>query len=301
MRLKPRVGIVGVGAMGMGICRALLDRGFEIGVRDLVAAKEDEARSYGAFVAADLAALAKRVDVLLTVVVDAAQTREVLADLNRGQTTFSPSEKVVCPRLMMCSTIAPTDTEDIARGLPFLDAPISGGPARARDGALSIMVSGDDGTFEACRPVIEAMATKVFRISERPGDGSRTKVVNNMLAAANLAAGCEAMAMAAKMGLDPGQVAQVVAASSGQSWIFDDRMPRALAGDYAPRAAARVLLKDEGLFVHAARQMGLTAPMAECAREIYHDTVARGFAEEDDAAVLKRYAAAWGLEPPTSR
>jgi L-threonate 2-dehydrogenase len=299
--LKPRVGIVGVGAMGMGICRALLDRGFTVGVRDLMAAKEEEARSHGAFVAASPAELAARVDVLLTVVVDAAQTREVLQPLGDRPPVANAATGGLSPKVLMCSTIAPTDTEEIARGLPLLDAPISGGPARARAGELSIMVAGDDDTFDFCRPVIEAIAAKVFRISARPGDGSRMKVVNNMLAAANLAAGCEAMAMAAKMGLEPTQVAQVVAASSGQSWIFDDRMPRALAGDYAPRAAARVLLKDVGLFVHAARQMGLTAPMAECAREIFHDTVDRGLAEEDDAAVLKRYAAAWGLEPPASR
>jgi 3-hydroxyisobutyrate dehydrogenase-like beta-hydroxyacid dehydrogenase len=124
------------------------------------------------------------------------------------------------------------------------------------------------------------------------------KVVNNMLAAANLAAGCEAMAMAAKLGLDLRQAADVVSASSGASWIFDDRMPRALAGDYAPRAAARVLLKDIGLFVHAARGFGFSAPMAECARDVFLDTCERGFSEEDDAAVLKRYAALWGLRLP---
>jgi 3-hydroxyisobutyrate dehydrogenase-like beta-hydroxyacid dehydrogenase len=141
--------------------------------------------------------------------------------------------------------------------------------------------------------VIEAMSSRCFRVGDRAGDGSRMKVVNNMLAAANLAAACEAMAMAARMGLAPSQVAQVVSASSGASWIFDDRMPRALAGDYAPRAATRVLLKDIGLFIHAAREFGLTAPMAECAHEIFHDAVARGYAEQDDAALLKRYADAW--------
>jgi 3-hydroxyisobutyrate dehydrogenase-like beta-hydroxyacid dehydrogenase len=133
-------------------------------------------------------------------------------------------------------------------------------------------------------------------MSTRPGDGSRMKVVNNMLAAANLAAGCEAMALAAKLGLDPQQAAEVVDASSGASWIFADRMPRALAGDYAPRAAARVLLKDVGLFVEVARSMGLEAPMAERAQEVFRDTCERGFAEEDDAAVLKRYEEIFSLK-----
>jgi L-threonate 2-dehydrogenase len=204
---------------------------------------------------------------------------------------------------MMCSTIAPSDAAKIAEelgkdGIDMLDAPISGGPARARSAALSMMASGSDAAFARCKPVIDAVAAKCFRMSDRPGDGSRMKVVNNMLAAANLAAGCEAMAMAAKLGLDLRQAAEVVNASSGASWIFADRMARALEGDFVARAAARVLLKDVGLFVHEARNLGLTAPMAECAREIFHDTVARGFAEEDDAAVLKRYAQAWKVRLP---
>jgi 3-hydroxyisobutyrate dehydrogenase-like beta-hydroxyacid dehydrogenase len=284
-----RAGIVGMGAMGMGIARALLERGFTVGVRDLVAAKEDEARSCGAFVARDPAHLAEQVEIVLTVVVDAAQTEEVLG-------AIPPQVPVV-----MCSTIAPSDTERLAQGRAFLDAPISGGPVRAREGRLSTMVAGDDALFDLCKPLLDAMAARVFRISSRAGDGSRMKVVNNMLAAANLAAGAEAMVMARMMGLDLAQAADVIGASSGQSWIFDDRMPRALAGDYEPRAATRVLLKDVGLFVHAARQRGLTAPMAECARELFHDAVARGLGEEDDAAMLKRYAATWGAELPPDR
>ena len=290
--MNPRVGVVGVGAMGLGIARALLAKGFAVTARDIDPAREAEARAAGAEVVESATALAGRCDVAITVVVDAAQTREVL--FGDAGIARRPG-----PVVMMCSTIAPSDTEEIAsrRGdVALLDAPISGGPARAHAGTLSVMAAGSDAAFERCRPVLEAMAARVFRVSARPGDGSRMKVVNNMLAAANLAAGCEAMAMAAKLGLDLRQAADVVSASSGGSWIFADRMPRALDGDYAPRAAARVLLKDVGLFVHEARRLGLTAPMAECAREIFHDTVARGHGEEDDAAVLKRYAEAWGAD-----
>jgi putative dehydrogenase len=276
-----RVAVVGVGAMGLGMARALLARGFAVSVRDLIEAREAEAIAAGATRLAPA-------DVLVSVVVDAVQTRAVAAE--HGQRA---------PVFMMCSTIAPSDTEAIAaelaaRGIECLDAPISGGPARAQAGTLSMMAAGSEAAFERCAAVIEATTARCFRVGDRPGEGSRMKVVNNMLAAANLAAGCEAMAMASKLGLDLQQAAEVIQASSGASWMFGDRMPRALAGDYAPRAAARVLLKDVGLFVHEARRLGLTAPMAECAREIFHVTVARGYAEEDDAAVLKRYRDAWG-------
>jgi 3-hydroxyisobutyrate dehydrogenase-like beta-hydroxyacid dehydrogenase len=276
------VGVIGVGAMGMGVARALRDRGFAVAVRDILPEREAEAASHGCVVPGSAAAVAARSEVVITLVVDAAQTRSVVDEI-RGSARS----------IMMCSTIAPSDTESIAAGLAFLDAPISGGPARARAGTLSVMAAGDDREFERCQPVLEAMAARCFRVGSRVGDGSRMKVVNNMMAAANLAAGCEAMAMASRLGLDPHLALEVAMASSGASWILEDRMRRALAGDYAPRAAARVLAKDIGLFVHEARQQGLTAPMAECTREIFHDTVARGLGEEDDAAVFKRYLAAW--------
>ena len=280
----PRVGVIGVGAMGMGIARTLIGKGFPVFARDIVAEREREAIGAGA------KPLAGDVDVLVSVVVDAAQTQSVIDEHAGRASTF-----------MMCSTIAPSDSEQFAaalsaRGTEMLDAPISGGPARSNSGTLSMMASGNDAAFKRCGAVIEAIASKCFRISGKAGDGSRMKVVNNMLAAANLAAGCEAMAMASLLGLDLRQAVDVVQASSGASWIFGDRMPRALANDYEPRAAARVLLKDVGLFVHAARGLGLTAPMAECAREIFADTVERGYAEEDDAAVLKRYREAWRMD-----
>lgn len=284
--MPARVGVVGVGAMGMGIARTLLGKGFDVSVRDVVAGREREA------IAAGANPLTGDVDVLVSAVVDAAQTKSVIEE-----------HSARAPVFVMCSTIAPADSERFAAVLhgievAMLDAPISGGPARAHAGTLSMMASGSDRAFELAGPVIEAMARKVFRIGKRAGDGSRMKVVNNMLAAANIAAGCEAMAMASLLGLDLRQAADVIQASSGASWMFGDRMPRALAGDYAPTAASRVLLKDVSLFVHEARRLGLTAPMAECAREIFADTVERGYAEEDDAAVLKRYGDAWSAKVP---
>ena len=281
-----RVGVVGVGAMGMGAAKALLAKGFTVFVRDIVAAREEEA------VAAGAKPLSGDVDVLVSLVIDARETRAVVEEHGSR-----------APAFMMCSTIAPGDVERFAAALnacdvEMLDAPISGGPARAHAGTLSMMAAGSDAAFERCRPVIEAMSAKCFRLGAKPGDGSRMKVVNNMMAAANIVAACEAMAMAAKLGIDLDRAMAVVNASSGASWMFADRMPRALAGDYAPTAAARVLLKDVGLFVDVARSFGLSAPMAEQAQAVFRDVCERGFAEEDDAAVLKRYADEWKVEVP---
>ena len=286
MTSRPRVGVVGVGAMGMGIARTLLAKGFPVFARDIVDGRQQEALRHGA------RRLDGDVDVLVSVVIDAAQTKAVIEE-----------HSARAPVFVMCSTIAPADSERFAAVLDaidvaMLDAPISGGPARAHAGTLSMMAAGRDRAFELAQPVIDAVARKCFRIGPRAGDGSRMKVVNNMLAAANIASACEAMAMASLLGLDLHQAADVIQASSGGSWMFGDRMPRALAADYAPTAASRVLLKDVGLFVHEARKLGLTAPMAECAQEIFEDAIARGYAEEDDAALLKRYADAWSAKVP---
>jgi 3-hydroxyisobutyrate dehydrogenase-like beta-hydroxyacid dehydrogenase len=281
-----RIAVVGVGAMGMGVARALLARGHAVHVRDIVAAREEEA------IAAGAQRLTGEVDILISLVVDAAQTRAVVEEHGAR-----------APAFMMCSTIAPRDAEKFASALQtceveMLDAPISGGPARAHAGTLSMMASGSEAAFARCQPAIDAMAAKCFRMGSRPGDGSRMKVVNNMMAAANIAAACEAMAMAAGLGIDMARAMEVVSASSGASWMFADRMPRALAGDYAPTAAARVLLKDVGLFVDVARSFGLPAPMAEQAQAVFRDACDNGYAEEDDAALLKRYADLWQVEVP---
>jgi 3-hydroxyisobutyrate dehydrogenase-like beta-hydroxyacid dehydrogenase len=272
--------------MGMGIAKALLGKGFEVHVRDIVPSREAEA------IAAGAKRLDSDVDVVISVVVDAPQTRAVIEE-HGGR----------APAFMMCSTIAPSESERFAAALfavqvGMLDAPISGGPARAHAGTLSMMASGADAVFDHCKPVIDATTAKCFRMGTRPGDGSRMKVVNNMMAASNIVAACEAMAMAARLDIDLQQAMAVVNASSGGSWMFADRMPRALAGDYAPTAAARVLLKDVGLFVEIARSFGLAAPMAEQAHQVFRDTIERGYAEEDDCAVLKRYADAWDVDVP---
>lgn len=272
--------------MGLGIARSMLARGLEVRARDVVAAREREAFAAGA------KPFDGPLDVLVSVVVDAAETRAVARE-----------HAHLAPAFMMCSTIAPSDAESLAadlaaRGVAMLDAPISGGPGRAHNGTLSMMAAGSEEAFARCKAVYEAFTAKCFRVSDRPGDGSRMKIVNNMAAAANLAAGAEALTLAAKLGLDLRQVADVVQASSGASWMFGEHMPRVLAGDYAPRAAARVLVKDVGLFVDAARAEGIEPPLALAALEAFRDTAARGYAEEDLAAVVKRYGDLWDVAVP---
>jgi len=170
----------------------------------------------------------------------------------------------------------------------ILDTPVSGGPAKAADGTMTIMVAGPEAERERVAPVLAAIAARRFAISDRVGDAAATKIVNNLLAGANLAAAAEALALAQALGLDVPATAEVIAASSGASWIFADRVPRSLAGDYAPRAAARILAKDVAIACDVARRARVSTPFAELARRAFIDVVDAGYGEDDDAAIIRR-------------
>jgi 3-hydroxyisobutyrate dehydrogenase-like beta-hydroxyacid dehydrogenase len=207
-----------------------------------------------------------------------------------GAATAQPAPGCV----MLCPTIAPPDTERFAArlaecGIACIDAPMSGGPIRARDGSMSLMVACDDAVFERHRALIEALSSKVLRISARTGDGARTKLVNNLLAGINLAGACEAIALAERLGLDAARTLAVIEQSSGQSWIGSDRLRRALAGDLAPRAHTTLLAKDTRLAIEAARSAGFDATLGGTAAAQFARACESGFAAMDDASLLERF------------
>jgi 3-hydroxyisobutyrate dehydrogenase-like beta-hydroxyacid dehydrogenase len=163
---------------------------------------------------------------------------------------------------------------------------MSGGPVRAREGSMSLMVACTDGVFARCQPLLKALSSKVFHISQRLGDGARTKLVNNLLAGINLVGAAEAMALAERMGLDLKTTLDVIEQSSGQSWIGSDRMHRAIGGDLAPRAHMTLLAKDTLLAIEAAQKAGFAGPLGETASQVFSKAVQAGLADQDDGALL---------------
>jgi 3-hydroxyisobutyrate dehydrogenase-like beta-hydroxyacid dehydrogenase len=295
---RQAVGVIGIGAMGMGIARNLLDRGYAVHVRDIRPEAEAEARAAGATVHATPASLAAACAVVLTVVVDDAQTETVLFGADGVEGALGREAVVVLHSTLSPAFVAAAAERLAARGLAMVDAPISGGPARARDGSMSMMIAGAPAARRRAEGVLADAAAKRFVIGDRPGDGARMKLVNNALAGVNLAAAGEAMALAMRLGLDARTAHDVICASSGGSWIFADRMPRVLDGDYATRAAARVLAKDMGLFLDVAAGEDYAAPIAQAARAAFLRAMAGGHAEEDDAAIIKPYARDAGVKLP---
>ncbi|RYF43081.1 MAG: NAD(P)-dependent oxidoreductase [Comamonadaceae bacterium] len=281
------VGIIGVGNMGGAMALRLLERGWRVQVCDIDPARTRDLEAFGASVHATPAQAAMNTVAIIVCVVDAKQTEAVLFGPDGAAAALQPGQAV-----LLCPTIAPSDAERLAgqlaaSGIDAIDAPMSGGPARARDGSMSLMVACPDAVFERCRGLIETLSSQVFRISGRPGDGARTKLVNNLLAGINLAGAAEAMALAQRLGLDLVRTLDVIERSSGQSWIGSDRMRRAIAGDFEPRAHVTLLRKDTGLALQAGRSAGFAGPLGPGAHALFNRAVDAGLAGRDDAILFQ--------------
>jgi putative dehydrogenase len=289
------VTVIGVGNMGGGMAANLLAKGWDVRVCDIDAAKVAAMAQLGATAIAHPADAAAESQAFIVCVVDAAQTEDVLFGEQGLVRMLRPGHAV-----MLCPTIAPQDVESFAarlaeRGVHTLDAPMSGGPARARDGSMSLMLACPQAVHEQQAGLLRDLSAKVFHISEKPGDGARTKLVNNLLAGINLVGAAEALALAGRLGLDLATTLDVIEQSSGQSWIGSDRMRRAIDGDYAPRAHVTLLEKDTRLAVAAARAAGFEGPLGERASRVFAEAHQAGLAAEDDAALFKH------LQQPDSK
>jgi putative dehydrogenase len=289
------VGVIGIGNMGMGMALRLLDLGYVVRMRDLDGARERRARQHGAEVRADPAALTRDCAALIVAVVDAAQVDDVLFGAQGAAGGLAPGAVV-----LLCSTLAPHVVEAVAaalaaRAVHCIDAPMSGGPARARDGSMSLMVACADAIFQPWEGLLRDLSSRLFRIGRRPGDGARTKLVNNLLAAVNLAGAAKGLALAQRLGLDVAATLAVIEESCGQSWIGSERLRRALLGDPGVHAHMALLAKDSALALDAARSAGFHAPVGQAAGECLAAACADGLALADDSALWRWLAQASGL------
>ena len=287
MKISKSVLMVGVGNMGGGMAANLLAKGWNVLVRDIDAEKVDFLVSKGAVAQSIRDQAAPDLIAVVVCVVDAVQTEDVLfGEAGLAHSLLAGQTVILCP------TILPQDVESFAarlaeRGIHTIDAPMSGGPVRASSGSMSLMVACSQAVFAQNAELLNALSSKLFNISEKPGDAARTKLVNNLLAGINLVGAAEALALAQKLGLDAAKTLDVIEQSSGQSWIGSDRMRRALAGDYAPRAHVTLLEKDTRLALECARAAGFDGPLGAAASAVFARAHRSGFAEQDDAAVFK--------------
>ncbi len=180
----------------------------------------------------------------------------------------------------------------------YLDAPISGGAVKAASGQLSVMGSGTPEAYVRARPFLDAVAEKVFELGNEAGPGSTMKMVNQLLAGVHIATAMEAMALAIKSGLDAETVFEVITASAGNSWMFENRVPHVLDNDYAPKSAIDIFVKDIGIVLETGKREGFPLPVSAAAHQQFLAAKAMGLGREDDAAVIKVFAALSGIELP---
>jgi 3-hydroxyisobutyrate dehydrogenase len=286
---RPTVGVIGLGSMGGGVAKSLLRAGFAVRVCDVRPAVVPSLAAAGASPCASPAELGAACDVVIVLVVNAEQTEAVL---------FGEAGAISAMRqgsvLVMSVTVPPAYAEGLGarlaeRGILMLDAPVSGGEAKAATGEMTIMAAGPPEAFARCEPVFAAIAQKVYRLGEAHGAGSRVKMINQLLAGVHIAAAAEAMALGIKAGADPGVLYEVICNSAGSSWMFQNRVPHILAGDYSPRSAVNIFVKDLGIVLEGGKRATLPLPLTATAHQMFLAAAAAGLGGEDDAAVIKTF------------
>jgi L-threonate 2-dehydrogenase len=297
---KPKtLGVIGLGSMGMGAARSALRNGVTTWGCDPRPEARQAFEEHGGRSVERAADLAAHCSVVLVLVVNAVQTEEVLFGENGIAARLQPGSVVVCSATVD-PALPPVWEKKLAEcGLWLIDGPVSGGAKKAAEGLMTVMASGQPEAFAAAGEVLQAFAGKVYRLGDQSGIGSTVKMVNQHLAGVHIATACEAMALGMRAGADPRQLYEVICNSAGMSWMFENRVPHILEGDYTPLSSVNIFVKDLGIVLDAARQLKFPLPLAAAAHQLYLSTAAMGLGYEDDAAVVKYYAALAGLNLPS--
>jgi 3-hydroxyisobutyrate dehydrogenase len=289
-----KLAFIGLGAMGRPMAVNLLKKGFDVQGYDANVKALEAFVKAGGRVAADAAEVAVGADVLVLMVVNAAQAESVL--FASGALDALPEKAIVC----LMATCPPGAVEKIASrvitsGRRFLDAPVSGGTAGAIAGTLTIMAASDAATFEAAKPVLEAIGQRIFHVGTVAGQGATFKVVNQLLCGVHIAVVAEAFALAAKAGVSLDMLLEIMSGSSASSWMLKDRGPRMLESDPEVTSAVDIFVKDLGIVLDAGREQKAALPIAAVAHQMFLAASGRGEGLADDSQVIRSYYAINGL------
>jgi 3-hydroxyisobutyrate dehydrogenase-like beta-hydroxyacid dehydrogenase len=296
--MSNNVGVIGLGAMGLGVARSLLRAGFRTYACDVRREVLDAFAAEGGVACATPAELGAACEVVLTLVVNAQQAEAVLLG-ERGAAAAMRAGSVV----IASSTVAPEFAESLAArlaamGIGMIDAPVSGGAAKAASGQLTVMGAGSAENFAKAEDVFKAIALKVYRLGDAPGAGSKVKMINQLLAGVHIAAAAEAMAMGLRAGADPALLYEVISNSAGSSWMFQNRVPHILAGDYTPLSSVNIFVKDLGIVLDTAKKAAFPLPLTATAHQMFLSAAAAGRGGEDDSSVIKNYP---GIDLPEKK
>jgi 3-hydroxyisobutyrate dehydrogenase-like beta-hydroxyacid dehydrogenase len=289
--------VIGLGSMGYGMAQSCLRAGHVTHGFDVLPSQIERFQSEGGSTG-DITDVAGGLDAAVIVVLNAAQTEDVLFGEN-GLVARLRKGAVV----MACATVPPDFARDMetrcnAVGVHYLDAPISGGSAKAASGQLSVMSAGSAAAFAAARPVLNATAETVFELGNTAGAGSAMKAVNQLLAGVHIATMAEALTFGMTQGVSPEKFVEVISQCAGSSWMLENRAPHIVAGDYTPHSQVNIWPKDLGIVLDIAKSANFSAPITAAALQQYLAAAGMGLGREDDAAVAKVYARKVGLTLP---
>jgi putative dehydrogenase len=296
-----KVGVIGLGNMGMGAALNLLHKGHAVIGCEL---RDDVRAAFaaeGGTVVAAPDALPADLEAVVVFVINAAQTEQVLFGEKGCLAGMQRGGVVLC-----CATVAPEAAKALGRkieaaGFLMLDTPVSGGSVGARAGTMTVMGSGPEAAFAKAGPVLEAISTKVWRLGDEIGVGSTVKMVNQLLAGVHIATAAEALALGIRAGADPETLFKVISESAGSSWMWQNRVPHILAGDDTPSSAVNIFVKDLGIVLDQARVLTFPLPMAAAAHQLFLAAAANGQGLKDDSFVIRVWEALTGIALPEKK
>ena len=287
-----RVGFIGLGIMGRPMVANLVAAGYTPTVWNRSRAGVDACTALGAVAAESPRAVAEASDVLITIVTDSGDVRDVLVDGPGGEAERAAIGGLAAGAVVIdMSTISPSVTREIGarlaeRGVQMLDAPVSGGDSGAKAGTLSIMVGGEADALERCRPILEAMGKTITHCGPI-GAGQTVKLCNQVAIAGALLGVCEALALAQKSGVDAERMLEAISAGAAGSWQLSNLGPRIAARDFAPGFMIKLMQKDLRLALEAGEDVRQPLPNTALVRQLYYQLQAQGGDEEGTQALAR--------------
>lgn len=284
------IAFAGLGSMGMPMACKLIAAKHKVRGIDIHPPALDALVAAGGERTASAAEAAAGAEVLILMVINAAQAEQVLFD--HGALAALPEGAIVC----LMATCPPAAVVRIAErvtatGRRFVDAPVSGGTAGAHAATLTIMAACERAVFDELVSVFHAIGERIFLVGEHAGQGATVKTVNQLLCGVHIAVVAEAFALAAKVGVDLEVLLEIMSGSAASSWMLKDRGPRMLQADPEVTSAVDIFVKDLGIVLEAGRDAGAALPIAALAHQLFLATSGRGDGRADDSQVIRSYHA----------
>ena len=294
-----KVGVIGLGTMGMGAALNLLGKGHDVTGCETREAGRTEFMAAGGAAVGSPAEFPADLEAVVVFVVNAAQTATVLFGETGCLGHMRKGAVILC-----CATIAPEAARGLEKrisdaGFLMLDSPVSGGKVGAHAGTMTVMGSGSEAAFAKAGPVLDAISTKVWRLGDAVGVGSTVKMVNQLLAGVHIATAAEALALGIRAGADPQTLYDVISESAGSSWMWQNRVPHILAGDDTPLSTVNIFVKDLGIVLDQARVLTFPLPMAAAAHQLFLAAAANGQGYKDDSFVIRVWEKLTGIALPS--